>query len=304
MRRPQETSIEHFESLRRRGHEQVDQGRLDEALATYDEALEWAQCHGDQRTADLAFCNRAAVLVAQGDGRRMVGPLRLILLRSSDSTVRHLAAYNVSLFYESAGDHQKGLFYARLALDHATNTGKSEFIGRSHNRIGNALIAQSYFDQAQASYLRALEVLGEEPSLVRVANLNNIGYCHIVMGSYEAGFEALFGSLRLLRKLKLFEWESHIRNDLCYAYLEIGRIEHARRHGLAALADAEKRGKWEQVKNSLYLLGEVAKEAGESLDAYSYFSRLRDEFYPEKQFIADMLMTVDTRQLVNLRALG
>ncbi|MCP4653810.1 MAG: hypothetical protein GY856_00175 [bacterium] len=303
MSRPQDKSIEYFESLRRRGHKEVDQGRLDEALATYDEALEWAECHGDQRTVDLAFCNRAAVLVAQGDGRRMVGPLRCILLRQSDSTVRHLAAYNVSLFYESANDHQKGLFYARLSLDHANSTGDSEFIGRSHNRIGNALIAQSYFEQAQASYLQALELVGEEPSPVRVANLDNIGYCHIVMGNYEAGFGALFRSLRLLRKLKLFQWESDIRNDLCYAYLEIDRLDHARRHGLAALVAAEKRGKYEQVKNSLYLLGEAAKLAGESLSAYSYFSRLRDEFYPEKQFIADMLMTVDTRQLVNLRAL-
>lgn len=303
MSRPQDTSSEYFESLRRRGYEQANQGRLDEALATYDEALEWAECHGDQRTVDLAFCNRSAVLIAQGEGRHLVGPLRCILLRSGDSTVRHLAAYNVSLFYESVEDRQKGLFYARLALDHAKNSGTSEFIARSHNRIANTLIVESYFEEAQEHNLRALDLLGDEVSLLRVSLLTNTGYCHVVLGHYTAGFEALFRSLRSLRKLEHCEWESIVRLDLCYAYLEIDRIDPARRHGLAALQCAERTGDYEQVKNSLYLLGEVAKMAGESLSAYSFFSRLRDEFYPDKQFIADMLMTVDARQLVNLRAL-
>ncbi len=303
MKRPQDTSIETFESLRRRGYQQVNQGLLEEALATYGEALEWAECHGDERCVDLAFCNRAAILVAQGDGRQLVGPLRCILLRSSDATVRHLAAYNVSLFYELVEDRQKGLFYARLALDHAKKAGTSEFIARSHNRIANTLIVESYFEEAQEHNLRALELLGDEVSLLRVSLLTNTGYCHIVLGHHTAGFEALFRSLRSLRTLDHREWESVVRLDLCYAYLEIGRLDPARRHGLAALRCAERTEDYEQVKNSLYLLGEVAKLAGESLSAYSFFSRLRDEFYPEKQFIADMLMTVDTRQLVNLRAL-
>lgn len=299
------TAVDHrFESLRRRGRQEADEGRLQEALATFDQALAWAEDNGDQRTVDLAFCNRAAVLVAEGRGQEVVGDLRRILLASPDPTNRHLAAYNVSLYHEGLNNQQKGLFYGRLALDHAERTGRTEFIARSHNRIANALVAESYFEQARTSYLRALELLGDEPSLVRVAALDNLGYCHVVLGEYGPGFGAIFRSLRLLRQLGLHEWESFIRVDLCYAYLEIGRLRHARRHGLAALVDAERRGNGQQVKNSLFLLGEVAKMSGESYSAYSFFSRLRDEFYPDKDFIADTLMMIDARQLLNLRAIG
>lgn len=296
------TSDEPFDLLRRRGRDLAAHGRFEEALDIFNQASAWVEQHGDAARRDLAFLNRAAVLVAMGRGGEVVGHLRRLLLASADSAHRHLAAYNVSLFYEREKDAEKGLRYGRLALDHAERTESRELIARSHNRIANALIAQSYFSEARDHYLPALEMWADEDSIDRAFILDNLGYCHVVTGSTEAGFRSLFASLRLLRRLGAGQWESFVHLDLCYAYLDLERFDHARRHGLAALRLAEARGQDAQVKNSLYLLGEIAKHDGDRYSAYDYFTRLQDEFYPDNGSIVGMLMAIDARRLINLKA--
>ncbi len=114
----------------------------------------------------------------------------------------------------------------------------------------------------------------------------------------------LFRALRMMRRLGVGDWErlSCVRLSLCYGYIELGRADRARRHGLAALATAEEAGDAERMKKALYLVGETEKRAGMPLDAYSRFCRLQAEHYPDNPGLADMLMYADTHRLVNLLA--
>ncbi len=290
-----------YEELRLRGRDFAARCLYDEALTAFEQCYVLAEKACDEQRRDRAALNRAAVKVVLGESASELAAMRRILMGSSDSVNRHLAAYNVSMHYESVKDREKGLRYARLALDHAEAGEVEEFISRSHNRIANTLIAESYFEQAREHYLEALAREREE-TREHAFILGNLGYCDIVTGRTSVGFRELYAGLRMLRRAGALAWESWIRIDLCYAHLEVGRYEDARRHGVKALISAEEHEQHEQLKNCLYLLGEVAKVSGESLAAYSYFARLRDEYYPEKAFIADLLMTVDARNLVNLKA--
>jgi len=290
------------ESLQRQAREQIGRGQYVEALATYEEWLGWAERHGGRQGRDLATCCRASVLQAMGRGEEIVMPMRQILMASPDPVNKHVAAYNVSLYYQDILDHEKGLFYARLALDHARRSEKPELMARSLNRLGNTLTAKSKFEDARDLYLEALEVLHKEDSLDRAFYLDNLGYCHTVLGATKSGFTAIFAGLRMLRRMRLPAGEPQMHLDLCYAYLEIDRLERAQYHGRIALQGAEELDNARMIKNCLYLLGDVAKLSGESRSAYAYFSRLQDEFYPDNGMIPHLLMTNDFRQMVNLRA--
>jgi hypothetical protein len=92
------------------------------------------------------------------------------------------------------------------------------------------------------------------------------------------------------------------RIDLCYGHLELGRFETAERHGRRGLELAEKIGESDWIKNALYLLGEAAVLAGADGRAYAWFHELQRRYYPAQSHLPDLLLSVDIRKLINLRA--
>lgn len=295
-------STSSFNKLRDAGRQAVETGRLREALAIFDEALRSARREGDPERIDLAFCNRSAVAIALGQGDDELAGLRAILMRNAHPETCFAAAYNLSHAQELKKSFKKALFYARIARDHASLGERPAVLAKSHNQIGNCLLAESYFDAAAAEYKHALGLLGHEPSLERALVLVNLGYCQSMLGEVREGFRLAFASLRWLRQLGAHLYEAWPHLDLCYAYLEIGRLAHARKHGKQALALAEEMGYRDLEKNALFLLGEVEQADGRSAVAYGYFERLQADFYPDSPRLASLMLAVDMRQMINLRA--
>ena len=56
------------------------------------------------------------------------------------------------------------------------------------------------------------------------------------------------------------------------------------------------------IKLALFLMGSVEKAGGDVQAAYNYFERLQREFYPEVPNLPEMMLVVDARKVVNLRA--
>lgn len=295
---------ERFLSLREQIKNNVHQGRLTEALALCEQAVAWTQKRGNRQAADLACCNRASVLVALGRGDEILSELQGILLRSSDPTNRYCAAYDIALIFDLKKNFSKCLFYARLALESSLKTATEEFIARSHNLVGNTLLAESYFEEALDHYLQALTVNPANALMDRIMLLANVGYCQIVLGQYQPGFGSLFRGLRTMRRLAATEPDrlSRLHLSLSFGYLEIGKYQRARSHAAAALTHAEGGVDPELVKKSLYLLGEAIKLNGDDFQAYRCFARLRDEFFPDNRGLADLLMATETHKLINLMA--
>ncbi len=294
------TSHRSYERLRDDARQAVEAGRLAEALGLLEQALERAVEREDENLVDLAVCNRSAVLISLGRLQEVLSPLRQILVRNRDARTCALAAYNLSRAHEYGKEYKKGLFYGRIARDRAMAIGW--LVAGSHNQIGNCLMHDSRFEQAAAEYRQALELLSEEPNVLRAMVLANLGYCQMMLGELRAGVSLSFKALRWFRRFgaRLYEIWPHL--DLCYAYLELGRLRRAREHGRRALAYAEQTGEVGRIKTALFLLGETERCAGDLEAAWEHISRLQESFYPDSPQVADLMLAVGMRQVVHLRA--
>ncbi len=290
------------EELRDRAWQEVYAGKLEAALGLLDEAVAVAQRSGDPELVDLALCNRSSVAITLGRYEGVVSQQREILMRNRDYAISFAAAYNLSRTYRRKKEYKKALFYGQIARDRARATGMKELIAKAHSQIGLCLVAESYFKEGIAEYERALELLPDELSIVSATVLMNLAYPKAVLGEYGEAFRLLFSSLRWFRRSSKVVYEPWLHLILCYAYDEIGRLRMAWRHGRRALDMAEKNGDCDVVKNALFLLGDLNRTVGNIDAAYEYYARLQREFCPEIQNLPEMMLVVDTKQLVNLRA--
>src|ERR1700730_3967709 len=223
-------------------------------------------------------------------------------MRSGTLENCRLAAYHISRFYEYSKNFKKSLFYARIARDRAELLGVPEWLAVTHNLIGNALLGQSFVEEACLEYQRALSLMPVPLAASRAVSLQNLGYCRILQQRHDEGYALLYESARQLRRLGAEQYLTMINLDLCFAHLETGRLRHARRRGLAALRLAEKTAQTDAVKNALYLLGEAANLSGDAETAHSYFSRLQHDYFPDAGYLSGFLLAVDVRKLINLHA--
>ena len=291
-----------FESLKDRWQRAIEAGQLEEAETIIEQACQWAREHGDDRQVDSAVCAHAAIAIQLGRGERELPRLREILLRSGDPANCRLAAYHISLHYELAKNYKKSLFYARLAYDRATYLGRREWLAASCNQLGNALLGESFVDEACREYQHALALLTEEASVWRAQILHNLGYCHILKERYREGYTLLYRCLAILRRHGVERYQVAPRLDLCFAHLETGRYRYARLQAERALQLAERTGQVEGIKNALYLLGEATNLEGDTEAARSHFTRLHQEFFPKDRYLPSLLLAVDVRKLINLHA--
>jgi tetratricopeptide (TPR) repeat protein len=290
------------ERLRSLAEQAFTSGQLEESEQLIEQWLTVARESGDVVLLDRALCIRSAVRLERGSLEEPISTLGKVLLRNTEVENRFLAAYTLARAHDRRKDWKKALFYARLSRESAQGLGRRDWIASSENQIGNLLLTSSYFEEAIQSFECALDYLAPERSIERSVIVDNLGYCYIVQEQFSAGFRCLFESLRNLRALGARRYEIEPRMSLSFAYLEIERPERSLRHGMHALALAEEFEDADSTKTSLFLLGEAAKLLGNDLGAQRYFRRLQEAYYPEDYQLTDMLMVVDARSMVNLKA--
>ncbi|MEM8962083.1 MAG: hypothetical protein AAGD38_11435 [Acidobacteriota bacterium] len=297
------SSNQTLEALRDRARDLVLHGELHKALALLDEALAVASRSGDTALHDLTVCNRSAVAIALGQHGDAIPSLREILMRTDCHRTAFLAADNLSRAHERDKAFKKGLFYARTAQDHASIVDNAEWLASCHIQMGNCLLGDSYFADARREYESALALVGDEKlALARLITVANLGYCLMMLGDLRRGMGLSYDALRGYRRLGAEIFETTPLLDLCFAHLELGRLDTARRHGRRALRLAEADGHDEHFKVALFLLGETERAANNPLAAHGYFSQLQRDFYPDQPQIIAMMTAIEMRQMVNLRA--
>ena len=302
---------EDFETLRDRGRDLVAKGSYREAAAVYRQAVEVATAAGEADLADEALCGWGAAETELGNGVEVMPELRRILLGSTVDHNRWLAAYTLARAHELEGQVKKALFYARLSLNHSDYLSRPGLAAGSHNVLGNLLVAEGRETDAAAEYRRALREAKSSPSTWVAGVEGNLGYCLVASASsarrlgrtrLREGLRLLYRSLRCFRRANapLDLALSHL--DLCFAHLELQRPLSAKRHGERALKLAERHQDLELAKNCLYLLGQTAVLEGDTESARRHFRELEQRFYPDRTGLTDVLMALDLRQVVNLRA--
>lgn len=292
---------EDFQAARARWTECVEAGQLESALALVEEAFAWADANGNAVLRDRALCNRAAIVLELGRGNGDVPALRELLVRTSDPENTYLAAYTIARHYELQKEHRKGLFYAQLARDRAQSLDENRRAA-SLNYIANFLVAESRFDEAIAVYEEAIALLPARDALRGAVIGYNLGYCKVLTGQGREGLALLYSSLRSLIRRGAEGHAMKARLDLAFALLETSQARRAGRHAARALALAERLDDADAKKNALYLLGAAAVASGDRVGARRHFERLQQGFYPEADYLPELLLHVDVRDLVNLKA--
>jgi hypothetical protein len=302
MSAPIET-VADYHACRTRWAALVAEGEFDEALDLVERALAWARERGEAALVERALCNRAAIAFEIGKGADLIPELRELLLRSEDGENCFLAAYTIARHYELTREARKGLFYARLARDRAAALDDSRR-SSSLNLVANFEVAASRFEEALASYAEAESYLGGGAGdELRAAVIGyNTGYCRVVTGDLRNGLDRLYRSLRSLLRLGAERHQMLARLDLAFALLEAEKPAAAARHGARARALALRFGDETAHKNALYLCGAAATARGDEIGARRHFVELQSGFFPEADYLPDLLLRVDVRQLVNLKA--
>lgn len=293
----------------RSGHEALaegidcgQRGDYSGALRCCEEALAWATEHEDSALWDRAYCNRCAALLELGELDDSLSELRHIVLRQPNGETGFLAAYTVACAYEQRRSYEQSLFYARIARDRALRLQRPSWVSWTHNHVGNVLLVQSYFDQACEEYELALKLMPLEPCIERALILDNLGYCRFIQGEYREGFRLLFESLRTLVRHDSPRFRAIAALTLAFGYLEIGKLRPARRHAEAALRIARELGDDGTLKKTYYMLGEIYHQLGFNDRARDFFTRLQRDYFPDAPHVPELLMAIDVRSMVNLKA--
>jgi len=277
-------------------------GHLAPAAKAFARAESLGAASGDEGLIDRAMVFRIAVEMEMGAVQGQAAILQRVLLRSHDPEVCFFAAYNTARCYDLERSYKKAAFYARQALRWAHPTRRADYEAMAHNMLGNLHLVECQFEDAAEDYQRALALMPESPGIERALVLDNLGYCHLVVGELRSGFSLLYVSLRMLSRLDAPELRPRPRLSLAFGYLEIGRFDHACRHAQAALEEARRAGDDTSVKNALYLLGQTYNLEGDEATARRYFCELQRTFYPENGAIPDFLLAIDVRRIIHLKA--
>ena len=302
---------EDFKTLRDCARDLVARGSYREAATVYRQAVEVATAAGEADLADEALCGWGAAETELGNGVEVMPELRRILLGSAVDHNRCLAAYTLAHAHELEGHLKKALFYARLFRDRAEYVEREGLTGLAQNLLGNLLAAEGQEAEAAECYRTALRHYKDAPPIWTASAEGNLGYCLLSRATaaktlrrarMREGLRLLYRSIRTFRNVRAVQHTILPHQDLCFAHLELKRPVSARRHGQRALELAEKCQDLAVVKNCLYLLGQAAMQQRDTEAASEFFGELEQRFYPEQTGLATVLMSLDLRQVVNLRA--
>lgn len=304
-------TTEDFETLRDRARDLGNSGSYGEAAVLYRRAAEVATAAGDTDQADEALCGWCTAETELGNAAQVMPELRRILLASNNDHNCWLASYTLARAHELEGQVKKALFYARLSHHHAAYVQRLGLTGLSHNLLGNLLVAEGRETEAATEYRTALRQSESSPPTWVAGAETNLGYCLLVgavnsrrlhRARMREGLRLIYRSIRTFRREGAVQYSMLPHLDLCFAHLELNRPVSAKRHGIRALELAKQYEDSATVKNALYLLGRVALLEGDTAEARQWFGELAHGFYPHQGDLTDVLMSVDFRQVVNLRA--
>jgi tetratricopeptide (TPR) repeat protein len=319
-----------FEAFIRRGHDLLKQGDLREAMASFQSALADARCRLKaggptrrprlpQKTAasaarqalvnpadeefNKALASISACHIELGEFDKASRGLREIILRSSDDETICAAAYNLSIALRRQGQFQKAFTYARKAFEKSKALQDVTWMARCYNLIGNIHLVQSHLDKALQHYRKALSLRLSEKVIneFSVAILrDNIGYCMMLRGDYDAGIEMVRQALDAVTRLGSKKCLCECAHDLSFGLMQLRRLDEAETYGKMALEIAEAEKYHDIVKNCFYLLGEINYLKGDEQARDHYFYRLQ-ELYPNLPFLRDFLCTFDVSKIIALR---
>jgi tetratricopeptide (TPR) repeat protein len=295
--------------VRDRGYQAMMSGDLDRAFRDFEDALALARevLDQDPDAVDKAQVNLAMIRVQRHEDDLAERGLREVLLRSTNDDVIRLAAHCLAKVLSHKNEHEKALRFARLSLEKARLTDDPLRLHSALSLLGAVYGNQSYLDEALDHYEQALAILEEHPlpepahhAFYWAAAMDWIGYTLVLSGRHQEGRIKLEQAHERARAFGITDLVAEIGSDLCFACLQLGRLEQARMFGESALEIAESQSLDHLRRNCYYLLGETCSRLGDDEAADEHFRKL-GEFYPQLPFLSEFLRQYDISAMINLK---
>ena len=295
-----------YEEHLERAQEAFSRADLQRSIELFLAAENLAQEIGDVDLVDRAFCRRCFVLVETGEIGGQILRLKELFLRSADRQNRWAAAYNLAVAYDVDQELEEASQWAGRATGLASDLDDPALVARCNNLAGALALRRSDFIEAEVLFRKILEC---DPEAVRVeaANaaqvLENLGYTLMCTDRLAAGLELCERACSDLERSGATHVLHEALQDLCYGNLLEGNLDRARECGERALDLALEAEDGLVVKNSLFLLSEIAVRRGDTFAARRYLHDLT-AYYPEagvSEEIIDVFLATDLTTVVNLR---
>ncbi len=279
---------------------------FERAAELFKQAESFAREHGEGDLADRAFCNQCSVLVELDQDADQIPKLKEILLSSSDTRNRYLAAYNTSVAYDISEDVERAQRYARRATGLARELDDPSLEHRSLNLVGILAARTSQFDEAEDAFCRCLEAHRGADGYQRVMAAqieDNLGYVKMCTDRLDEGIGHCEEARAVMEELGANHYLYETLQDLCYGYVLADDLDRAEECGTRALELAVDHSDEQIAKNCLFLLSEIAVRRGDTFGARRYLRELT-AYYPEagvSEEIIDVFLATDLTTVVNLR---
>jgi tetratricopeptide (TPR) repeat protein len=298
--------IDRYDELLMLGEQAVGASDFEGAAGHFADAESVAREMGEVDLADRAFCNRCSVLVELDRGADQIPKLKEILLRSSDTRNRFLAAYCTGVAYFVAEDLKRAASYARRSTGLARELEDQSLEQRSFNLVGTLAARDSRFDEAEEAFSICLEAHRGADGYQRVMAAqveDNLGYVMMCTDRLDEGIRRCEAARTVLEEMNANHYLYEVLQDLCYGYVLVDELEQAFGCGERALELAIEHNDQQIAKNCLFLLSEIAVRRGDTFGARRYLHELT-AYYPEagiSEEIIDVFLATDLTTVVNLR---
>ena len=169
-----------------RGHLLEDQGRHEQAIGAFHQAIALAEPKDDQRTMANAWSGLGIVAQRTGDleNSRSAWQKALNYAEEADIRSQFTARNGLAMVHYYSGQNRDSLELHQQNLELATQL-SPDFQGLAMNNIGVALEKMGEFNKAMHWHKQSLELRGEANQLGVLACLINIGHTQTLLGDIE-----------------------------------------------------------------------------------------------------------------------
>lgn len=284
-----------------RAHDALAAEDLETALQSIREAIACVP-EAEEELLRRLICGRVALEIECGV--EVVSDFVRGLLSAAESTATaYLAAYQMARILELQRRWKKALYYARVALSASEVMGIDAWSAAAENMIGNVLVAESRFDEAESHYRRSIELCGDprgssSSELDRAQASDNLAFTLCCLNRASEARPLLATALRTLRATN-GPARLSVELDAAVLHLRQERPDKALGYAERALERSRELGDERNVSNALLLVSESAKRLGSVFLARRALSELEDRYDAE---FAAALSHFDVLELVNFRA--
>jgi CHAT domain-containing protein/Tfp pilus assembly protein PilF len=256
-------------------------GQLQEALATFDEALQIAQEQGEISTAGTILGNMGVINYNQGQYEQALenfGRSLAIKTEVGDLYGEGTTLGNIAVVYSELGKSSEALdfFDQSLAISREINDQPGEFTALGN--IGSIYFGQGRYSEALDFLNQALDIVyGLEDRFAEGQLLNNIGLIYSYQGQYTKALDIFNQSLLIRREVGDRVGEATSLQNIATVYISTNQLSQAYDYFTRSKLIAVEVGDPITEAGALIGLGGITDNYTEALEIYTQTLKIYQE---------------------------